>query len=98
MVKIGTGPKVVVEVPGEKPQEYLKISGVKLKPGTVITSYTGGGGGYGKPTERDPLLVREDVLDGFVSVKRARSKYSVVISKRGKINTKATEKLRKLSA
>ena len=94
----GTGPNVVVEVPGEKPQEYLKISGVKLKPGTVITSYTGGGGGYGKPTERDPLLVREDVLDGFVSVKRARSKYSVVISKRGKINTKATEKLRKLSA
>ena len=94
----GSGPNVVVEVPGEEPQEYLKISGVKLKPGTVITSYTGGGGGYGNPAERDPQRVREDVLDEFVSVKHARSKYSVVISKHGKINTKATEKLRKLSA
>lgn len=94
----GSGPNVVVEVPGEKAQEYLKVSGVTLKPGTVITSYTGGGGGYGKPSQRDPLLVKEDVLDGFVSVQCARKKYSVVISKHGKINAKATAKLRKLSA
>jgi N-methylhydantoinase B len=33
------------------------------------------GGGYGNPAERDPAVVREDVLDGYVSEESARKAY-----------------------
>ena len=36
-------------------------------------------GGYGDPVERDPQLVRSDVLDGFTTVERAERDYRVVI-------------------
>jgi len=92
----GSGPNVVVEHPDKKKkEEYLKISGVPLKTGTVITSYTGGGGGYGKAKKRKIDLVKEDVIDGFVTPKCAREKYGVVISGKGKVNAEATRKLRK---
>ena len=38
-----------------------------------------GGGGYGRPWERDPQAVLEDVLDEYVSVTAARERYGVVI-------------------
>ena len=38
-----------------------------------------GGGGCGDPLERDPDLVAADVMDGYVSVDRAREDYGVVI-------------------
>jgi N-methylhydantoinase B len=37
------------------------------------------GGGYGKPTERDPELVVDDVRDGYVSREAAAELYGVVI-------------------
>ena len=36
-------------------------------------------GGYGDPLERDPELVRSDVLDGFTTVEQAERDYGVVI-------------------
>jgi len=47
--------------------------------GDVISFQQSGAGGYGSPFERDPARVREDVLEGYVSVERARSEYGVVI-------------------
>lgn len=47
--------------------------------GDVISFQQSGAGGYGPPFERDPARVREDVLDGYVSLERARSEYGVVI-------------------
>ena len=38
-----------------------------------------GGGGYFDPAERDPELVREDVIDGLVSIDAAREIYRVSI-------------------
>lgn len=38
-----------------------------------------GGGGYGSPFERDPLLVLADVVDGYVSIEAAKADYGVVI-------------------
>lgn len=35
------------------------------------------GGGYGDPAERDRALVREDVIDGFISADEAASAYGV---------------------
>ena len=41
---------------------------------------TAGGGGFGDPLERDPEKVLEDVIDDYVSIRRAALDYGVVIS------------------
>ena len=43
-----------------------------LKKGDVVRLITGTGGGYGNPGERDPGLVREDILDGFTVLKEEK--------------------------
>ncbi|MEM3095881.1 MAG: hydantoinase B/oxoprolinase family protein [Nitrososphaerota archaeon] len=55
------------------------FSGIPLKKGDAFTRPSAGGGGYGDPLERDPRMVLEDVLDGYVTVARARKDYGVVI-------------------
>ncbi|MGH2662959.1 MAG: hydantoinase B/oxoprolinase family protein [Actinomycetota bacterium] len=50
-----------------------------VKKGEVLSFWSAGGGGYGDPLQREPELVLEDVIDGFVSVEAARSNYGVVI-------------------
>ncbi|MEM2041592.1 MAG: hydantoinase B/oxoprolinase family protein [Nitrososphaerota archaeon] len=55
------------------------FSGVPLKKGDMFTRPSAGGGGYGDPLERDPKMVLEDVVDGYVTVARARKDYGVVI-------------------
>jgi N-methylhydantoinase B len=55
------------------------FSNYKIKSGDKFTRPTAGGGGYGDPLERDPELVRQDVIDEYVSVARAELDYGVVI-------------------
>jgi N-methylhydantoinase B/oxoprolinase/acetone carboxylase alpha subunit len=55
------------------------VAAVELAPWERIVSVTNGGGGYGHPAERDPALVLDDVLEGWVSRERAESEYSVVL-------------------
>ncbi|MFP4327741.1 MAG: hydantoinase B/oxoprolinase family protein [Paracoccaceae bacterium] len=61
---------------------------------------TAGGGGFGDPLERDPLKVREDVADDYVSVERAARDYGVVIKEidadlcEYEVDAEATAKLR----
>ena len=56
---------------------------------------TGGGGGWGDPTERDPERVREDVLDGYVTKEAAERDYGVVLTGATlAIDAAATERLR----
>ena len=55
------------------------FSDVPLNSGDVFSRPTAGGGGYGDPLERDPLKVREDVADGYVSIERAARDYGVVL-------------------
>ena len=67
-----------------------------VEPGTHITLRTAGGGGYGHPYLRDPELVRSDVVNGYVSIERARVEYGVSLdSVSFAINRKETERLRK---
>jgi N-methylhydantoinase B len=47
--------------------------------GDVIEFRSAGGGGYGRPFERDPASVAADVLKGYVSLQGAREDYGVVI-------------------
>jgi N-methylhydantoinase B len=71
------------------------LSSAYLRPGDVIWTKSGGGGGLGDPLERDIEKVRWDVLNGYISNKVARNVYGVVISpKTFVVNDKATTALR----
>ncbi|MCZ4602819.1 hydantoinase B/oxoprolinase family protein [Streptomyces sp. Lzd4kr] len=48
---------------------------VRLEVGQTIISHSTGGGGYGPAHEREPALVRQDVIDGFITEERARTVY-----------------------
>jgi N-methylhydantoinase B len=77
-------------------EKWRKISNLPLKDGDVVSFQTGGGGGYGSPLERDPEMVKADVINGYVSVKNAKKDYGVVfIRDEVKVDEKATLKLRK---
>ena len=52
----------------------------QLKPGEVVTIDAPGGGGCGNPLEREPEMVQRDVVEGYVSVERARTDYGVAIT------------------
>jgi N-methylhydantoinase B len=68
----------------------------QLKPGDVMTIDAAGGGGCGNPLEREPEMVERDVMEGYVSLERAREDYGVIInSKTMKVDEEATRKLRK---
>jgi len=64
--------------------------------GDVIIMDAAGGGGYGDPLERDPEMVEWDVIEGYVSLEKAREDYGVVINPETmNVDRAATEKLRK---
>jgi N-methylhydantoinase B len=67
----------------------------KLGEGELLSTYLAGGGGYGDPLERDPQRVARDVIDGLVTVEKARESYGVVVDERGDVDLAATEKRRK---
>ena len=66
---------------GAERTEWLgsAFSDVPMKEGDIFSRPTSGGGGFGDPLERDPVQVREDVADDYVSLERARKDYGVVL-------------------
>jgi N-methylhydantoinase B len=50
---------------------------MQVKAGDIVRIESPGGGGYGRPEERDPELVRRDVREGKISSSRAREFYGV---------------------
>jgi N-methylhydantoinase B len=50
--------------------------------GDVFELSSQGGGGFGDPLERAPEQVRDDVVNGFVSIEKARAEYGVVLERR----------------
>ena len=69
---------------------------VRLEDGERIISITCGGGGYGPPFERDPELVRKDVLEGWISRDRGRDVYGVVLTDDFEIDLRETQIARSL--
>lgn len=70
-------------------------STVELEAGDVVSYRTCGGGGYGSPEERDPELVLRDVVEGKVSVERARDVYRVAVDLDARrVDEKETRRLR----
>jgi N-methylhydantoinase B len=69
-------------------------STVVLAPDQTLSIGLPGGGGLGDPRERDPELVRQDVLDGLVSIKQARDAYGVAFTADHVLDPAETERLR----
>jgi 5-oxoprolinase (ATP-hydrolysing)/N-methylhydantoinase B len=57
-----------------------KFTNVILRNGDRLRYRAPGGAGFGDPAKRDPASVREDVLDGYVTVEAARAHYGVEAS------------------
>jgi N-methylhydantoinase B len=53
--------------------------GVKVRRGERIRYFSGGGGGYGDPLDREKELVLADVADGLLSEQAANKQYGVVV-------------------
>jgi N-methylhydantoinase B len=64
-------------------------------PGDVIQFDSAGGGGYGDPLQRDPQAVEVDVINGYVSIEKAREDYGVVLDPATlKVDVAETDKVR----
>jgi N-methylhydantoinase B len=91
----GTVDSSLITSTGEKTSLPSKTTR-SVEPGTRITLRTAGGGGYGSPHLRNPELVRSDVVNGYISIERAKTDYAVSLDPvRLEVNIKETEMLRK---
>jgi N-methylhydantoinase B len=66
----------------------------RLFPGQKVTLRLPGGAGFYSPLERDPELVRQDVINGYVSLQAAREEYGVVLTETVEIDWLHTKQLR----
>ena len=75
-------PNLGIISPGtSKEKRVTKVAGHKLLKGEEWHVYSGGGGGWGNPYERDTKAVLQDVIGGYVSLEGATRDYGVVIKK-----------------
>ena len=68
----GLPPKVIINPGSSREIRRLKANRMPLREGDRVRCYTGGGGGYGDPLERDPGAVAADLADGHISEQYAR--------------------------
>ena len=87
------------KIKGELAQKHGVLAPVVIKSFDVSINLSLGGSGYGDPIERDPELVREDLIKGKTTAVVAREIYCVAAhydetEKEWKIDYKETENLR----
>jgi N-methylhydantoinase B len=95
--RAGRPGKILLNPGTPQEREVLPTSdGLKLKRGDLLRLMTCGGGGWGDPFTRAPMIVRQDVARGFVSVQGALTDYGVVLDPLTlEINEVATQEMRK---
>lgn len=72
-----------------------KLNGAKVAADDTLTVRAPNSGGYGNPLDRDPQLVLEDLLDGFILEEKVDSDYGVVLNgDRMSVDVPATRQLR----
>jgi len=62
---------------GREPEVFGKAAQFHLKQGDVARLVTGTGGGYGNPLERPVEKVKDDVLNGYVTLAQAEADYGI---------------------
>ena len=67
-----------------------KVTNFEMNQNDILLELSNGGGGYGDPLDRDPQLVRRDVLDELISIGRAETSYGVIL-KEGEVDEKKTQ-------
>ena len=95
------GCNAIVLSPEEEAEQTLVERVSRFGPlaeGTVVSLRTAGGGGYGRPWDREPDAVARDVRDGLVSEEAARERYGTAIKRVGsgaiEVDSAATSALR----
>jgi N-methylhydantoinase B len=68
----------MLRIAGEEEFKLVDVYQYRVPVDSVGVVRSGGGGGWGDPLERDPELVREDVIEEYVSIKSAADDYGVV--------------------
>jgi N-methylhydantoinase B/oxoprolinase/acetone carboxylase alpha subunit len=82
--------------PAEDQFKPVNVVRYLVPAGTSAVIATAGGGGWGQPFRREPELVRQDVLDGYVTLESAARDYGVVLDPETLgIDAAATEALRR---
>ena len=85
----------IVETMDGKKIPGARLDNCRVAPGDKLTVLGGGGGGWGPAHERPAKRVRQDVIEGLVSVEAARSQYGVAIHpKNFAVDEAETTKLR----
>ncbi len=84
----------LMRMPGETEFRPMQGAHVAVPIGAEAIVRTGGGGGWGNPLERDPELVRRDVVEEFISEHSAREHYGVVFTADKRVDVAATKALR----
>ncbi len=72
----------------------MRGSFVPVPVGAQAIVRTGGGGGWGDPLDRDPQLVRSDVIEEYISAEVAERDYGVVLRSDRSLDLGATQQLR----
>jgi N-methylhydantoinase B len=88
-----TDPISMLLFPGTAKEKRVGTYRAKVAAGDRAIYETAGGAGYGPAIEREPSLVLEDVLEGYVSMEAARDIYRVAIVD-GRVDAEATRRLR----
>ncbi len=87
-INLRIGGKLIDDLPN------AKVLTRRLEIGDQIHHLSGGGGGFGPPTDREPERVAFDVAEGYVSREIAESQYGVVIDAAGALDAEATRRKR----
>ncbi len=87
-IRLRVGGKDLPELPNGK------VYSRRLNPGDAFTLFSGGGGGFGAPLERDAERVAHDVRQGYVSREAARHLYGVALCDDGSLDVEETARLR----
>jgi N-methylhydantoinase B len=86
-------PSINILNPDTAPESLPSKTTREIGADTVLRHEQAGGGGYGDPLLRDPILVLEDVVDGKISADFARRRFGVVLDG-GAVSPAATAALR----
>jgi len=84
----------LMRLPGERDFQPMRGAHVAVPIGAEAIVRTGGGGGWGDPLERDPEMVRRDVIEELISPSSALKDYGVVLTTARQVDHEATQKQR----